>query len=98
MGWTPGRPKRLAAEERLGSVVLSIRGGFHGEWGGDDLAAVEPELAPQPVGASLLEVNVHGQVGSERGAGEREDRVAVAVADVVVLVGEGLPVGAHDDY
>jgi hypothetical protein len=40
---------------------------------------------------------VHGQVGTERGAGEREHRVAGAVADIGVLVGEGLPVGAHDD-
>ena len=53
-----------------------IRGGFDGERDGDDPAAGEPELSPQPVGAGHLEVNVHGQVGSERGAGEREYRSA----------------------
>src|SRR6476659_4110570 len=76
---------------------LSIRGGSDGEGGGDDLAAAELELAPQPVGACRVEVDVYGQVGSERGAGEREDRVAGAGADVGVLVGEGLPVSAHND-
>lgn len=39
-------------------------------------------LSPQPVGAGVLEVNVHGQVGPEYGAGEREHRAVGAVADV----------------
>jgi hypothetical protein len=42
--------------------VLSTRGGLDGEGGGDDLAAAEPELSPQPAGAGRVEVNVHGQV------------------------------------
>jgi hypothetical protein len=49
------------------------------------------------VGTGRVEVNVHGQLGPERGAGEREDRVAGAVTHIGVLVGEGLPVGVHDD-
>ena len=78
-------------------VCLVIHGGFDGKWGGDDLAAAESELAPQPVCADRVEVDVYGQVGPERSAGEREDRGAGAVADVGVLMGEGPSVGAHDD-
>src|SRR5690348_6746283 len=76
---------------------LPVHGGSDREGGGDDLAAAEPELSPQPVEAGCVEVDVHGQVGSEGSAGEREYRLAGAVADIGVLVGEGLPVGAHDD-
>src|SRR3954471_11193651 len=92
----PGEDGSLP-EGRLGSSCLVIHSGCDGERGGDDLAAAESELSPQPVGAGRVEVDVYGQIGPECSAGERENRGAGAVADIGVLVGEGLPVGAHDD-
>jgi hypothetical protein len=35
-----------------------LRGSLDGEGRGDDLAAAEPELSPQPVGADRVEVKV----------------------------------------
>ena len=39
---------------------------------------------------------MHVELRAERGAGQREDRPAGGIGDLGVLVGEGLPVGAHD--
>src|SRR4051795_8989491 len=85
-----------AAGRGGGSRLLPGSGGVDCEGHGDDVTVGEPELRPQLIDAGGGESGVHAEVGAEGLAGQGEHRAAVGVGDLGVLVGEVLPVGAHD--